>query len=503
MLNSIRQKELSIEYGEGIVLDKSEKTGNQQVQSQNKLFKAGAGYIIGNYLLKGITFLSAPIFVRLLTTEEYGDFGAYIAYESIFYIILGLALHSSITNAKYEYKEKFNEYVSSLILLSGLSVSIWLIIANVFYNSYSDVLGLNRTVVNILVFHCFGSAIFQLFNVYVGLSYSVKSYLVMTAVNAVSNMGLSIILILTVFKDDRLMGRIIGSAFPIVAIAGYICFYFVKKSKPRINKQYWKYALQYSLPIIPHGISQVILSSFDRIMIKGMVGAAEAGLYSFAGTINLIISVVSSSIDKVWKPWFYEKMDEKDYKLIRKNAAKYVFGFSVFIAMVIMVIPELIWILGTREYWGTTACVVPVVIGGYFSFIYTVPVYVEYFYKKTKYIALGSMLAAVLNVVLNYFFIPQYGYIAAAYTTLITYVLYFIFHYLLARKIHGSSLVSATICICSSLVVCIAGGIAMLLESKIVIRWLIEIGIGVFGLCWAEKNFGLIGLVKQKLKRGI
>ena len=155
MLNSIRQKELSIEYGEGIVLDKSEKTGNQQVQSQNKLFKAGAGYIIGNYLLKGITFLSAPIFVRLLTTEEYGDFGAYIAYESIFYIILGLALHSSITNAKYEYKEKFNEYVSSLILLSGLSVSIWLIIANVFYNSYSDVLGLNRTVVNILVFHCF------------------------------------------------------------------------------------------------------------------------------------------------------------------------------------------------------------------------------------------------------------------------------------------------------------------------------------------------------------
>ncbi len=483
-------------------MDKSEKTENQQVRPQNKLFKAGAGYIIGNYLLKGITFLSAPIFTRLLTTEEYGDFGAYIAYESIFYIVLGLALHSSITNAKYEYKEKFNEYVSSLVLLSGISVGIWLVFANIFYNGYGKLLGLDRTVVNILVFHCLGSALFQLFNVYVGLSYSVKAYLRLTAVNALSNMGLSVILILTVFKENRLMGRIVGTALPIVLIGGYICYYFFKKAKPRVDKLYWKYALQYSLPIIPHGISQVILSSFDRIMIKGMVGAAEAGLYSFAGTINSLIFVVSSSLDKVWKPWFYEKMDAKDYKSIRKSATKYMFGFAVFVAMVIMVVPELIRILGDREYWKTTNCVVPVVLGGFFSFIYTIPVYVEYFYKKTKYIALGSMLAAALNVVLNYFFIPRYGYIAAAYTTLATYLLYFIFHYFLAKKIHGSSLVSVAACFCSSLFVCAAGGAAMLLEDKIVIRWLIEVGIGVFGLLWAEKNFGLTGIVKKKLRHG-
>lgn len=482
-------------------MNKIEGTENREIQSRNKVFKAGAGYIIGNYLLKGITFLSAPIFTRLLTTEEYGDFGAYIAYESIFYIILGLALHSSITNAKYEYKEKLDGYVSSLVLLSGISVGIWWIIANVFYSSYCSILGLDRTVMNILVFHCLGSAMFQLFNVYVGLSYSVKSYLVLTGVNGLANMGLSIILILTIFRNDRLMGRILGSALPIIVIAGYICYYFFKKCKPQVNKQYWKYALQYSLPIIPHGISQVILSSFDRIMIKGMVGATEAGLYSFAGTINSIIVVVSSSLDKVWKPWFYEKMDAKEYSVIRKSIAKYMLGFAIFIAMVIMVIPELVRILGAKEYWGTTACVIPVVIGGYFAFIYTIPVYVEYFYKKTKYIALGSILAAVLNIVLNYLLIPRYGYIAAAYTTLLTYLLYYVFHCFLARKIHGSSLVSAAVFVSSSLIVCVTGGVTMLLESNIPVRWLIEVGIGVLGCCWAERNFGLLGVLKRKLKR--
>ena len=127
----------------------------------------------------------------------------------------------------------------------------------------------------------------------------------------------------------------------------------------------------------------------------------------------------------------------------------------------------------------------------------------EYFYKKTKFIALGSMLAAALNVVLNYLFIPRYGYIVAAYTTLVTYVLYFVFHYLLAKKIHGSSLVSLGGCIGSSLFVCAAGGVTMLLENQIVIRWLLVIVIGVFGLYWAEKSFGLVGIVKKKLKRGV
>ena len=87
--------------------------GNER-NNKRKVAAAGAGYVIGNYLLKGITFLSAPIFTRLLSTSDYGDVGAYTSYESIIYIILGLALHSSINNAKYKYREKLDEYVSSL-----------------------------------------------------------------------------------------------------------------------------------------------------------------------------------------------------------------------------------------------------------------------------------------------------------------------------------------------------------------------------------------------------
>lgn len=473
----------------------------QASQSQNKVVKAGAGYVIGNYLLKGITFLSAPIFTRLLTTEEFGNFGTYTSYESIFYIIVGLALHSSINNAKYKYKEKFEEYVSSIVLLTGISTFLWMILANVFYDSYGQALDLSRLLVNILVLHCFGTAMFQFFNTYVSLNYSVKSFMKLTSINALTNMALSIILILTVFSESRFLGRVIGTALPIFLIAVYIVIYFCRKSKPVINLQYWKFALRYSLPIIPHGISQVILSSFDRIMIKNMIGAAEAGLYNFAYTIYSLIKVVSTSLDNVWKPWIYEKMDAKDYKAIHKQGTSYAFGMALFTSLIVMVAPEIIKILGAREYWDSTNCVVPVVIGGYFAFIYTLPVMIEYFYGKTKFIAVGSVLAAAINVILNAFFIPRYGYIAAAYTTMLTYFLYFLFHFLMAAKIHGSSLFSAwqLFGICAGTVV--VGFIALALEHHILIRWIIEVCLGLYSLYWCEKTFGLSDIIKKKLKK--
>lgn len=465
----------------------------------NKVVKAGAGYIIGNYLLKGITFLSTPIFTRLMTTKEFGQFGTYTSYEAIFYIIIGLALHSSITNAKYKYEDKYEEYISSITLLSCISTVVWLVIANIFFNTYSGLLQLSRPIVNILILHCFGSAMIEFYNIYVSLNYSVKSFMKITSINALSNMGLSVFLLVTLFRDYRLMGRIIGAALPIFCIAIYITMYFFKRNKPVIKKDYWKFGLQYSLPIIPHGISQVILASFDRIMISNMIGSVEAGLYSFATAINALVVVVSNSLDKVWKPWFYEKMDAEEYDEIKKQGSNYMFGMALFTALVIMVVPEIIKILGDKEYWHTTSCVVPVIIGGYFSFIYMLPVLVEYFYSKTKYIAIGTMAAAALNLVLNYMAIPRFGYIAAAYTTFISYVLYFLFHFILAAKIHGKSLFSGWRVLLTGCGIVLVGIVAIVFEKYIIIRWILECCLGLYSLYWANKKFGLLGIIKKKI----
>ena len=71
----------------------------------------------------------------------------------------------------------------------------------------------------------------------------------------------------------------------------------------------------------------------------------------------------------------------------------------------------------------------PLVFGIFLLFLYTIPAGVEYYFKKTKYIALFTLFAAIINLVTNYIFIHSFGYRAAAYTTLFCYLIMFFGHY--------------------------------------------------------------------------
>ena len=81
-----------------------------------------------------------------------------------------------------------------------------------------------------------------------------------------------------------------------------------------------------------------------------MTGAENAGVYSFAYNIYNLVFVTSTSLQNVWGPWFYEKMVEKKYDLIRKRGNSFAFGMMLFIAAVLLVSPELVGILGTKDY---------------------------------------------------------------------------------------------------------------------------------------------------------
>ena len=354
---------------------------------------------------------------------------------------------------------------------------------------------------NVLILHSFASSLHQIYNSYISLNYEYKSYLKISYFHSIANMALSVILILTIFGNDRATGRIIGIFLPMFSIGIYVAYFFFKKSPPRANLGYWKYGVVYSLPIVPHGISQVILHSFDKIMIREMIGSAEAGIYNFSYVVNSIVGVAKTALENVWKPWIYDKMEKKEYGAIKKGISNYVWGMTAFTAMVMMVSPEAIKVLGDRDYWDSTACVIPVLIGGYFAFMYSIPSIIEYYYEKTRFIAIGTCLAAALNILLNKIYIPMYGYIAAAYTTLFTYFLYFLFHYFIARKLQGSNIFPRKNLFLAALTILAVGAVALCLEKMWLIRWLLELVIAVFAALWANKEFDALNVLKSVVNK--
>ena len=66
----------------------------REMELEERAVRAGAGYTVGNYVIKGLAFLAVPVFTRLMSTAEFGTFGTFSALESILYLPAGLALHT-------------------------------------------------------------------------------------------------------------------------------------------------------------------------------------------------------------------------------------------------------------------------------------------------------------------------------------------------------------------------------------------------------------------------
>ena len=95
----------------------------------NSFVKIGMIYTLSNIVIKGMAFITTPIFTRLMSQEEYGSFSNISSWANIISIIATLCLYSSISRAKYDYDEDIKGYMSTITILGSVfTLIIWLLI---------------------------------------------------------------------------------------------------------------------------------------------------------------------------------------------------------------------------------------------------------------------------------------------------------------------------------------------------------------------------------------
>ena len=170
-------------------------------------------------------------------------------------------------------------------------------------------------------------------------------------------------------------------------------------------------------------------------MITSLRNAAETGIYSLVYNLGMISTVITSSLDGIWIPWFTEKLKNRKIKEINTLVMDYVHLMTYAMVGLILVSVEVLKIFADHRYWVGVNIIPPIVLANYIIFMYTLYVNIEHFHKKTPYITVNTLIAAAINLGLNFIFIPKYGYVAAAYTTLVAYIIAFILHARYAKKI--------------------------------------------------------------------
>lgn len=419
--------------------NKTEKSGRMSIlckkyQELPTQVKASFWFLICAFMQRGISFTTTPVFTRLLTTSEYGQYSVFISWYSIVAVFVSMNLYSGVyTRGLVKFEEDRNVFVSSLQGLCLTLVLMWTVVYLLFNNFWNDIFSLTTPQMLAMLLMVWTTAIFNFWSMEQRVDWKYRKLVVITIIVSLAKPILGIVLVVN--AKDKVTARILGLLF--VEFVAYIWLFFGQMLRGRcfFSKKYWKHALLFNFPLIPHYLSMNVLNSADRIMICNLTDAENAGIYNLAYSISQIMSLFNTALLQTLEPWVYKKIKANRIEHISKVAYPAFGCIAVVNILLIALAPEIIALFAPPAYYDAIWVIPPVVMSVYFMFAYTFFAAFEFYYEKTKYITMATMSGAVLNVILNYIFINKFGYYAAGYTTLFCYIVFAVCHYCCMRKI--------------------------------------------------------------------
>ncbi len=399
--------------------------------------KASFWFTVASLFQKGLAFLATPIYTRLLSTEDYGIYSVYVSWLGVITIFATLNLSAGVLNNALLNEDKFNsndeEILSNFQFLEMMTISLVMAIIIVLKLLFPKALSLPIKALIMMAFSIFFSSAMSLWSIKERYRFR---YFWVTVISIISSLATVVFNLLFVyFGNNSSFALIYGTTFAAVLSNMAIMAMNLIKGKKVFNFRLWKYAVCFNLPLIPHYLASTILVCADKIMIDRILSASQAGLYAVAYSLGNIVIVFANAINSSLAPYTYQKLRSGGTEGIA-TFTNAVFALLLVISGAVMMAgPELIYMLGGSKYLEAKWVIPPVAGAIVFFFMYPMFANIEFYYEKRLMTMIASVIAAVANIILNLVFIPVYGYAAAAFTTLVCYMLLSLSHYFFYKTI--------------------------------------------------------------------
>ena len=401
--------------------------------------KAAFWFLICSLIQKGIAVVFTPVFTRLMTTEQFGEFNVYTSWKDIFVILITLKIGAGAMGPGLVKNDRDKDaFSSSMHVLTTVLVLVWACLFFVFNGFFKNITKLSQILLYIMLIHVWTQGIWEMWAKEQRIKFHYRLLVFITLIVAIIRPIIGIIVV--IHAEDKATARIIEMAtVDLIAYFG-LFVYTLFQGKKFFSKQYWKYSLKINIPLIPHFLSQTILNNSDRIMIERIVDTSSSGIYSLAYQISIITVFLNNALLQAMSPWTFLKLKKREESAIPRIGYTALLMVGAINLLFIALAPELIAIFAPSKYGEALWIVPPITMSVFFQFSYLLFADIELYFEKTKLIALATVIGAVLNVALNYVFIGLFGYYAAGYTTLVCYMIIAIIHYFAMKVVCNSHL---------------------------------------------------------------
>ena len=453
--------------------------------------KAVLWFTISTIIQNGILFLVTPLYTRILSDAEYGVFSIYQSWQQIISIISILALDRCVTVGLTKFSQKRNEFISSIQCLMTILVFVFSLIVICFKNVFENIINLPfYIIITMFVVSLLNNSLAN-WSWLQRYEYNYKKLTIVTIGSTFIMQMLALISVFFIDFQNKGIVMILAMSSVRLLIYGIIYISVLIKGKTIYNIKFWKFGLKYSIAVVPHALSQIILNSSDRIMIDKMCGREQAAYYGVTYSLAMALNIVISSISSAIQPWFFEKIKEKDYVSIRKNTNMLLIIPTALALGISLFAPEILAIMAPSTYNSALYVLPSIAASIFFNNLFLYFANFESYYEKPIYFSIATTVGAVINVVLNFILLPKFGFVVAGYTTLVCYIIFAIMHYIFMKKVCKLNNITEKvfdtkfIIGLSIFVVIMSLGMIVLYKSYIVRYAVIAI---IFALCIFKRN---------------
>lgn len=400
--------------------------------SIRSLARASAFYTVGNFLPRIGAFLLLPLYVRFLSRGEYGTVSLVMSIAGLLTIVYRLGLDGALMRLHFdESGDRQRALYSTLTAVAIIAVifgslATVLLLAPWFGQLFA---GLSFAPYGLLAIGiaaasavAFSPGIF-----YRATGQASRFLLYALAIFITASVASVALVLLGWGATGLLVGQLAGAVFGMIVTIALVLrisgFHYEPSAIPA--------ALRFGLPLVPHLVSAWALRLADRLLIGLLIGlpAAQAlgelGAYSLGYQLGYVLTVVISSFNAAWAPWFFRIADQASAPALFRGMTTIVMAGALAVGVgTAALAPQIISIIARPDY-ASAADVLPIVAMASVLFaFYTMLTTVVFYAKATGRLAVITVAAALLNVAVNVLLIPPLGIVGAAWATFAAYTFF-------------------------------------------------------------------------------
>ena len=385
--------------------------------------------------VKCVNFFAAPFFSEKLGAANYGIFAVYTSWVSIASIVFTLQAGETVGIAReYFPSGEQARYQSSVLSLATALYIAFSVLAVCLMRLTSGFHHIPMLLTILALLQGWGLYCVGFINGKFIFEFNAVGNMKLSLFVSGLSIGVPVLLLSYSTMEPNYWSVVIGQSFSygLLGCALFAMIFF--KGRTFFNRRYWAFTLPIAVPTVFHLLANIVLHQSDRVMLQAMVSSEAAGVYALSNTFGQVLRSLWDALNKSWTPVYYQYLSKRDTENLRKRVRRYMELFTVLTTGFILMSREVFQRYANESFWGGMDYIPIFAVCHYFTFLYSLPVGYEFFQKDTRKIAMGTSMAAVCNVILNYILIRLTGSVGAVIATMFSHVVLFAFHYINVRR---------------------------------------------------------------------